>query len=182
MLKNIKNIKNKWELYNIYIIFSAVLKKTCMKKSKLLKILIPLDYFEKKKTYNFFILFLQNSNPNPELNIMKLLQEYFHIWPLFQWTTSLLTLIVVYWMSGYFYNKYLSEKGGWMNAKTRVIMIFVDLMLNFILGIYYMNYRETVIGALMIQCPVFLSPIFWIVELLCFYIYYRNQFSSENKK
>lgn len=47
-----------------------------------------------------------------------------------------------------------------MDTKTRILMIVVDLILNFGLGIYYMNHRDTFIGTLMIQCPVFLSPFF----------------------
>lgn len=47
-----------------------------------------------------------------------------------------------------------------MDTKTRILMIGVDLILNFGLGIYYMNHRDTFIGTLMIQCPVFLSPFF----------------------
>lgn len=47
-----------------------------------------------------------------------------------------------------------------MDAETRIYMIGLDLFLNFSLGIYYMNYRDTFIGALMVQCPVFCSPLF----------------------
>lgn len=112
----------------------------------------------------------------------QLVIDYFSIWPLFQWVTSLLTLILMYWASGYFYNKYLAEEGGWMDAKARIIMILVDLILNFALGIYYMNYRDTFIGALMVQCPIFCSPLFWLVELLCFFLYTRFFLKNSPKK
>jgi len=132
--------------------------------------------FLKNKNYkyykNFSWILIWNTNPNQN-TIWELLVSYYQIWPPFQWITSLLTLILVYWVSGYFYNKYLSKKGGWMDARTRIVMIIIDLFLNFSLGIYYMNYRDTFIGALMVQCPVFCSPVFWLVELICFYFYSR---------
>ena len=114
-------------------------------------------------------------------NEKSLLVSYFQIWSLTQWVSSIVTLILMYWVSGYFYNKFLSSKGGWMDTKTRVIMIAFDLLVNFSLGIVCMNYRETFIGALMIKCPVFFSPLFWCVELICFYAYYRY-IATQNKK
>jgi hypothetical protein len=141
-----------------------------------------------KKNQNWMNILLINTNWMTVWNIQsnknfiwELLVKYYEIWPPIQWITSLLSLVLIYWISGYFYNKFLSKKGGWMDAKTRVIMIFIDLFLNFLLGIYYMNYRDTFIGALMIQCPVFCSPLFWLVELICFYFYYRYSFSIKNK-
>ena len=131
---------------------------------------------------SFLILFYSSSS---DKNLKELFMKYYQIWPPFQWITSLLTLVLIYWISGYFYNKFLSNKGGWMDAKARIIMITVDLLLNFSLGIYYMNYRETLMGALMMKCPVFISPLFWCVELICFYIYYRYIYvkgSKENQK
>ena len=131
-----------------------------------------------KKNINFQWIFILSACPDKN-SIWDLLLKYYQIWPLFQWTTSLLTLILIYWISGYFYNKFLSQKGGWMDTKTRVFMIVIDLILNFTVGIYYMNYRDTFIGELMLQCPVFLSPLFWFIELVCFYIYYRYMLSSK---
>lgn len=136
-------------------------------------------YKEKKlknliaQNINFSFILIFTSAPNQN-SVWELLIKYYHIWPPFQWITSLVTLILIYWMSGYFYNKLLSQKGGWMDTKTRIIMIIIDLVLNFSLGVYYMNFRDTFIGALMIQCPVFCSPLFWIVELICFYIYSKK--------
>ena len=132
----------------------------------------------KQNTVTFSLLLLTDPNEN---SFFFLFKQYFQIWPAFQWVTSLLTLVLIYWVSGYFYNKFLSQKGGWMDTKTRIVMIFVDLILNFSLGIYYMHYRNTFIGALMVQCPVFLSPFFWLVEVICFYIYYKYQFYLKKK-
>ena len=130
------------------------------------------------KNSNYLWIFILTSSPNKN-SVWELLIKYYHIWPPFQWATSILTLVLIYWVSGYFYNKFLSQKGGWMDTKTRVVMIIIDLLLNFALGIYYMNYRDTFIGGLMVQCPVFCSPLFWLIELVCFYIYYRYTFSSK---
>ena len=112
----------------------------------------------------------------------ELIYKFYKIWPPFQWATSLITLVLIYWVSGYYYNKFLSNKGGWMDTKTRIWMIIFDLIFNLILGIYYMNHRETFLGALMVKCPVFCSPVFWLLELICFYIYSRWAAGSVLKK
>ena len=122
------------------------------------------------KNINFYFLLILNATPDNN-SWWELLLKYFQIWPVFQWVSSLSTLILIYWLSGYYYNKYLSQKGGWMDTKTRIFMIILDLLLNFSLGIYYMSYRDTFIGAVMLKCPVFCSPIFWFIELICFYLY-----------
>ena len=132
--------------------------------------------WNKIKLKNFLWIFWYSS-----ANDKSLLVNYFEIWSLTQWVSSIFTLVLMYWVSGYFYNKFLSNKGGWMDTKTRIIMIVFDLLVNFSLGIVCMNYRETLIGALMIKCPVFFSPLFWFVELICFYIYYRY-IATQNKK
>ena len=132
------------------------------------------------KNINLLSIFILNTNSNKD-SMWEALVKYYQIWPPFQWVTSLLTLILIYWISGYFYNKFLSRKGGWMDTKTRIFMIGVDLLLNFSIGIYYMNYRDTFIGALMLQCPVFCSPLFWLLELICFYSYYRYNFFYKTK-
>ncbi len=147
--------------------------KEILKKIKNKKLI--LKNFQETNLILLFPLFLNTSSQKS----WELLTAYFQIWPFFQWASSLITLIAIYWLSGYFYNKFLSQKGGWMDTKTRILMIGVDLILNFGLGIYYMNHRDTFIGTLMIQCPVFLSPFFWFLELVCFYIYYRYNFSSK---
>lgn len=121
----------------------------------------------------FNLLFVTNTSPDKN-SIWDLIIDFYQIWPPFQWVTSILTLILTYWISGYYYNKFLSKKGaGWISPKARIIMILLDLVLNFGVGIYYMGYRDTFIGELMLRCPVFCSPIFWFLELVCFYIYYK---------
>jgi hypothetical protein len=128
---------------------------------------------------NLFLI-IEGSDKN---SIWDLIIKFYKIWPPFQWATSLLTLILIYWITGYYYNRFLSSRSGWMNTEARIIMILIDLFLNFSLGIYYMNHRETFIGTVMLQCPVFLSPVFWLIELVCFYLYYRyGPFLKSEKK
>ena len=133
------------------------------------------------KIFNLSAILLVNSASNKN-SIWESIIKFYNIWPPFQWATSLFTLVFLYWVSGYFYNKFLSQKGGWMSSTTRIYMIIIDLLLNFSLGIYYMNYRDTLIGTLLVQCPVFCSPFFWLMELVFFYIYYRYFYLISIKK
>lgn len=119
--------------------------------------------------HNFLIFY--PSNPSKSLTTQ--LSDFYHLWPLHQWISSLAGLILLYWITGYYYNKWLSDKGGWLDWKMRIWLIISDLTINLILGIYYMNYRETALGGLMLQCPIAISPLIFIIELACFYIYYR---------
>jgi hypothetical protein len=45
-------------------------------------------------------------------------------------------------------------------------MIFSDLLLNLVLGLYYLGYRETIMGQLMLKCPIAVSPVIFVIELL----------------
>jgi len=103
----------------------------------------------------------------------KTLLDFYHIWPLTQWITSLITLILLYWITGYLYNKWLSARGGWLNFKMRVWLIISDLLINLSLGLYYMHYRDTLMGGIMLKCPIAISPIIFLLELICVYMYYR---------
>ena len=139
-------------------------------------------FFQSSTHWSLIFFLTSSSSPKKPTSFWADVIQYFEIWSFFQWTTSLVTLIFGYWATGYLYNKILSKKGGWMDAKTRIIMIIVDLILNFIFGIYFMGHRDTVIGQLVLHCPVFFSPFFWIVELICFYLYSRYNFSLKKKK
>jgi len=57
--------------------------------------------------------------------------------------------------------------------KKRFALIFLDLGVNFALGIYYMAYRDTLLGQIMLTCPIAISPGIFIIELICFYVYCR---------
>jgi len=52
-------------------------------------------------------------------------------------------------------------------------LILADLVINLGLGIYYMQHRDTVMGAFMLQCPIAISPLIFILELICVYLYHR---------
>lgn len=45
-------------------------------------------------------------------------------------------------------------------------MIFSDLVVNLILGLYYLGYRETIMGQLMLKCPIAVSPVIFVIELI----------------
>jgi hypothetical protein len=57
--------------------------------------------------------------------------------------------------------------------KTRIWLIIFDISINLALGIYYMNHRETILGGIMVRCPVAISPGIFAIELFCFYFYCR---------
>ena len=124
-----------------------------------------------------------NKAPDPEkppLNPwIEKLMEFYHIWPPMQWITSLIGLFILYGITGYFYNKWLSRtiRGHWLSIWARVWLIVWDLLLNLGLGLYYMDYRDTILGHIMMKCPIAISPVIFVMELLCvsgyyFYNYY----------
>jgi uncharacterized protein YacL len=122
---------------------------------------------------NFFFVILSINGSTSMEKFLKQLLDFYHIWPLAQWISSLVGLVVLYLITGYYYNKWLSDKGGWLDMKTRVWLIVFDISLNLVVGIYYMNHRETILGAIMVRCPVAISPGIFAAELCCFYFYCR---------
>lgn len=50
----------------------------------------------------------------------------------------------------------------------------LDLMINLALGLYYLDYRDTVMGTLMMRCPIAISPIIFGIEFVLFVYYYRT--------
>ena len=112
--------------------------------------------------------------------LLKQLQAFINIWPFHQWVISLASLILLYWVTSYGYNKLLSRQGGWLTIKTRIWLILFDLGLNLVLGIYYMSHRETLMGAIMMRCPIAVSPLIFCLELLVvfFYYWYTNRKSD----
>ena len=48
----------------------------------------------------------------------------------------------------------------------------IDLLLNLGLGLYYMHYRDTLMGMIMLRCPIAISPVIFVVEMICVYMYY----------
>jgi hypothetical protein len=57
--------------------------------------------------------------------------------------------------------------------KTRIWLIIFDISFNLVVGVYYMNHRDTILGSIMVRCPVAISPGIFAIELFCFYFYCR---------
>ena len=146
-------------------------------------------YMFKKKTtkysknliqnINFGLIFTIVSNGKKEPNwietMISNLKTCVAIWPLHQWIFSLVALILLYALTGHYYNKWLAPAGGWLDVKTRFWLILVDLSINLILGLYYMNYRETIMGSIMMRCPIAISPAIFLLELIAIYVYYKRK-------
>lgn len=94
------------------------------------------------------------------------LWEFFQIWPLSQWISSLVGLVLMYWITTGLYNKRLFNYNLEMSSQFRFWMILSDLLLNLGLGLYYLGYRETLMGQLMLKCPIAVSPVIFILELI----------------
>ena len=99
--------------------------------------------------------------------------RFVKIWPAQQWIFSLLGLVIMYWLIGSWYNKRLKKQGGWISTQARCIMIIVDIMINIALGMLVMDSPETVLGMLMLRCPIAVSPGIFLLEYLTFIIYYK---------
>ena len=92
--------------------------------------------------------------------------EFFYIWPLEQWVSSLVGLVLLYWFTTTIYNKRLAKYNLNMSVLFRVYMISLDLLLNLGVGLYYLDFRETTLGNLMVLCPIAISPLIFLVEFL----------------
>lgn len=99
--------------------------------------------------------------------------RFVKIWPAQQWILSLLGLVIMYWLIGSWYNKRLKKQGGWISTQARCVMIIVDIMINIALGMLVMDSPETVLGMLMLRCPIAVSPGIFLLEYLTFIIYYK---------
>ena len=99
-------------------------------------------------------------------SVDRRLLEFFKIWPIEQWVSSLVGLVLIYWLATGIYNKRLSKFDLEMSFRFRFWMIMSDLLVNLALGLYYLGYRETIMGQLMLKCPIAVSPIIFVVELI----------------
>jgi hypothetical protein len=88
----------------------------------------------------------------------------------------------MYWVIGRWYNKKLKRQGGWISWQTRVVMIFIDLIINLVLGIYYMGSRDTIMGEIMLRCPIAISPLIFLIEFLVFIWYYKKYVLNKEQK
>jgi hypothetical protein len=131
--------------------------------------------------FNLILLSAQSNNNSPESFLERLL-IFINIWTTTQWVTSLGSLIGLYWWIGLFYNKKLSRWGGWLPMSSRILMIALDISLNLCIGWYYMGYRDTVLGAFMLKCPVAISPFIFLAEFLIVIIYYQYKIRKEKRE
>lgn len=105
------------------------------------------------------------------------LDKFYHIWTWEQWSWSLISLLILYFLTGYYYNKWLKNLTGgqWLSFRARLLLIAFDLFLNLVLGLYYMDYRDTFMGEVMVRCPIAISPFIFLFELMgvtLYYLYY----------
>jgi len=129
-----------------------------------------------------YSLFLVAAAPDSAQLIWHRIIEFYRIWPLHQWISSLITLIILYWGTGKLYNRWLSNKGGWLTWQTRMYLIATDLSMNFVIGVHYMYFRDTFMGQFMLTCPIALSPFIFLIELFCVYLFHRFSNSPLSKK
>lgn len=146
-----------------------------------MKVIIKNEIEMKKSSYT-----PQSLVPSNVLSFMSFQEftdksyEFFYLWPLDQWVSSLVGLVIMYWMIGNWYNKRLKAEGGWISWQARISMITLDLLINFVLGLYYMDHRGTVMGDLMVSCPIAISPVIFFIEFAVFVYYYRTYKMNKN--
>ena len=140
-----------------------------------LRVCVQDKFYMKSQFLIFMMIWKTNSGSDKNVSVLDQVYNFFKIWSFTQWSTSLVGLIVLYWITGYYYNKKLSEKGGWLDSKTRILLIAFDLMINFGLGLYCMYHRETILGMFMVTCPIAISPVIFVLELVCYYMYNRYE-------
>lgn len=119
-------------------------------------------------------LIYHTNGSKPTATVNDLMIKYFSIWTFDQWIYSLISLVIIYFVAGKIFNKYCSKKIDWKNLSTATILLLIgfDLVLNFAIGIYYMSYRETALGQLMLSCPIAVSPFIFAIELVLIFIIY----------
>jgi len=53
-----------------------------------------------------------------------------------------------------------------MSNKVIINLIMFDILLNFIIGVYYMGHRDTAFGVFMLKCPIAISPFIFMIEFI----------------
>ena len=153
--------------YKIRDLLKFVLSETSVTKYLARNILFFKRFFCNESFY-------KNNNVIVLMFPTETLIEFFNLWPLNQWISSLVGLVVLYWYTTKLYNKRLSIKCNTeLSISLRIYMIFSDLIINLVVGLFYMNHRETALGQLMVQCPIAISPLIYIIELVIVIYYYE---------
>jgi hypothetical protein len=142
------------------------------------------ESFNISKVFNQIIIFFNDDNAwnNVWRIIRRCWLTYINIWSLRQWSFSVGAILPLYWylFDILFHIGLIDRK---FTAKEKFFFISTDLLLNFIVGLTYMAHPQTVIGALMRECPVALSPYFIVVEIIA-YVSYQAwlKYKLKNKK
>lgn len=108
--------------------------------------------------------------------------KFFNIWPLEQWVSSLIGLVLLYYFATYLYNQRLLKYNLEMSFSFRFWMIFSDLLINLGVGLYYLEYRDTIMGMLMVKCPIAISPFIFVIELLVVILIKEYEIYNQNRK
>lgn len=149
------------------------------------------NYNNIKPSYRQFEIVCSLSLPMKIKDFINTLSEFFQIWPLQQWIFSLLGLIFSYLITINLYNKRLKKKElEPISKKGCFWMIFIDLLINLIVGLYYFKKIKLPMGIIMLKCPIAISPIIFIIEffLVCLWknrhtiIYHIIENFYENKQ
>lgn len=61
-------------------------------------------------------------------------------------------------------------------------MIFSDLLINLGVGLYYLEYRDTMMGMLMVKCPIAISPFIFVIEFLVVILINEYEIYKQNRK
>ena len=153
------------------------LKKGATSLLKLLPGRMPRNFYSVWKNnwsaLPFSIVTRDTTAPKPKPGpLTQSLLDYLHLWPWYQWVSSLIVLIILYLVVGHYYNKWLSDSGGWLTTPMRCGLILVDLLVNLSLGMYYVEHRQSIMGGIMVKCPIAISPVIFLLELICVFLYY----------
>lgn len=168
--------------YILFIILSFILLISLIGSVILAK---NSDETNRKWLYAFFIYI-----PTPT-EWLKASIKFLGSWPLFQWVSSLIGLVITYYSLSVLYNKiaiYLQHKFGWkiyiFSNRIRLILFNLDLFFNYLIGTYCMlpPFSETIIADFLHRCPIALSPFILIFELLLVILFSLcKKFKSKNK-
>jgi hypothetical protein len=98
--------------------------------------------------------------------------DFVNLWPLQQWVSSLLFLLVLYTGVLRFLNwfKYTKKYFTVFTRKNCLLLFFLDILINIIIDVVVLHYQTPIYILNLVQmCPISLSPIIIIIEIVIFY-------------
>ena len=134
------------------------------------------------------LVLLSLSDSSEKSNILDMFSkeniiEFVNVWPLEQWISSLIGLVVLYWLTGRLYNKWLAPYGGWLSGKARILLILSDLGINGLVGLYSLKFlKNTAFGSFMMKCPIAISPAIFMIELIIVFSIQSYRWYKRRKK